>query len=438
MSAMLRRFARPGVLLATLALAVVACFEEPTSPALCPEFCPGARLVTVESLLSTAVERDSSFQGYLAAHQGQELLAASLAGLESRPIFEMLPVPPRLRLGTGTDTTTGPIVIDSMRLLITVLQRSAVPRNLRLAFYQLPLGIDSSSTFAGLAPAFGAAPLRTVNVDSLLALPAKFDSVTGDTVLNVDSLRHAVQLRLTFDAAHAPFSAPDSGRLALGVRMSADSIPVAALTSVRSGVPATVSWFYQIDSSGVLIKPGTLQAGVRFDGFVSDAPPVTLDSNLIVGGVPSIRTLLRIALPRGLRDSTQIIRATLLLVPTATAPLTTPDSVFIQVRRVATDLGAKSPVAAENLAGNSVPFRGAPTDTLRIEMTNLFRTWQTDTTAVTAVVMNLLTLERSDSVSVRGSEAATFNTVRFFSSRTPALRPSILLTYVPRVTFGVP
>jgi hypothetical protein len=435
-----RPAARGAVLLAALALAALACFEETTSPAQCPEFCPSGRLVTVESLLATAVERDSSFQGYVAAHQGAELLAATLAGIESRPIFQTFPVATRLRIDTGTDTLTGPVVVDSMRLTLTVLLRSAVARNLRLGFYRLPVGIDSASTFAGLASAFAAPPLRVVNVDSLLALPAGWDSVSGDTVLNVDSLRHAVQVRLKFGAAQSPFSAADSGMLALGVRLSADSLPVGALASTRSltfGGPA-LSWFYRVDSAGTLVKPGTVGPALRFDGFVSDAAPVTLDSNLTIGGVPSARTLLRIALPRGIRDSTQVIRATLRLVPTGTAPVTTPDSVFIQVRRIATDLGAKSPVLAEALVGNSQPFRGAPTDTLQIEMTSLFRAWQTDTTSVTSVFLNMITLERGDSVTLSGPEAGSFNTVRFFSTRAPAFRPSILVTFVPRVNFGVP
>ncbi len=53
-----------------------------------------------------------------------------------------------------------------------------------------------------------------------------------------------------------------------------------------------------------------------FDSFVSNVTSIALDSNLTVGGVPATRALLRFALPRNIRDSAQIIRATLLLVPT--------------------------------------------------------------------------------------------------------------------------
>ncbi len=444
-----RRLGRAAAVLAVVALAALACFQEPTSPAQCPAFCPGGRLTTVESLLATSIQRDSSFQGYVAAHQAGALLASSPPGVDSRPIFETLPIPTRVLIDSApppTDTTTGPILVDSMKLTVRVLRRYAALRNLTLSFYRLPLGIDSTSTFAGLGPAFAAAPLRTVNVDSLLATPSHRDSIMGDTLLPLsalDSLRHTVTVRVKFD--QSVYSQADSGKLAIGVRISADSLASIALGSIESGERATVTWFYRVDSAGKIVRPDslpnapdTILQSPRFDGFVSDVAPVALDSNLTVGGVPSTRALLRIALPRALRDSSQIIRAILQLVPTGAAPVTTPDSVFLQARRIATDLGAKSPAVLDTFVARSAPFVGAPTDTVRLEMTTLFRLWQADSTAVTAVYLSLLTIDRADTLTLRGFEGESFTTLRFFSSRTAAFRPSILLTFVPRLKFGAP
>jgi len=431
--------------LAVLALAALACFQDPTSPAQCPAYCPGNRLTTVESLLATSIQRDSSFQGYVAAHRLGSLLASAPPGVDSRPIFETLPIPLRVLIDSApADTVTGPIVVDSMKLTVTVLRRYAALRNLTLSFYRLPLGIDSNSTFAGLGPAFAAAPLRTVNVDSLLAASNHRDAVTGDTILAIDSVRHTVSLRVKFD--QSVFSQADSGKLAIGVRISADSLASVALGSVEGGEDrATVTWFYRADSAGKLVRPDslpnapdTILQSPRFDGFVSDLAPVALDSNLTVGGVPSTRALLRIALPRVLRDSSQIIRAVLQLVPTGSAPVTTSDSVFLQARRIATDIGAKSPAVLDTFVARSAPFVGSPTDTIRMEMTTLFRLWQLDTTTVPAVYLSLLAVDRADSLVLRGFEGETFTTLRFFSSRTPAFRPSILLTFVPRLKFGAP
>jgi hypothetical protein len=441
-----RHLRRSAVVLAIGALAALACFENPTSPAQCPAFCPGGGLEAVESLLSTAVERDSSFAGYVQAHQAPVLIASSVPGVQSRPIWVSLPIDTRFRIDTGTDTTTGPIVVDSMKLTVTVFRAdTAAVHNLRLAFYQLPVGIDSATTFADLASAFAGAPLRVINVDSLAALPSRRDTITGDTVIAIDSARNRVALRVKFSGSQTGFSAVDSGKLALGVIATGDNPPSLALGSVESGLGATAWWFYRVDSAGKLIPPDSLPlkapdslpAPPRFDSFVFDAPPVTLDANLTVGGVPSIRSLLRFNLPRGLRDSTQIIRATLQLVPAGGA-VTTTDSVFLRVKRLLADLGAKSPVAIDTLVASSPPFVGVPSDTVRIEMTTLFRLWQADTSAVTAVYLSLLRLDRVDSIHLSGDEAGTLSALRFFSSRATAFRPSIRLTYVPRVKFGAP
>ena len=428
------------------ALAALACFENPTSPAQCPAFCPGGGLATVESLLGTAIERDSSFAGYVQARQAPVLIASSLPGTQSRPIWVSPPIETRFRIDTGSDTTTGPIVVDSMKLTVSVFRTdTAGVHNLRLAFYQLPVGIDSTTTFADLAPAFAATPLRVINVDSLAALPGLHDAITGDTVLAIDSLRNRVELRVKFIGSQTGFSAADSGKLALGVIATGDSPPSITLGSSESPFPPIAWWFYHVDSAGKLIRPDSLPRAApdsqgrqpRFDSFVFDAPPVTLDSNLTVGGVPSIRSLLRFNLPRGLRDSTQIIRATLQLVPAGVA-VNTPDSVFLRVRRLIADLGAKSPMVVDTLVASSPPFVGIPSDTVRIEMTTIFRLWQADTNAVTAVYLSLLRLDRIDSIHLAGDEAGTLAALRYFSSRASAFRPSVRITYVPRVTFGAP
>lgn len=446
-----RGLRRSLVVLAGAGLAALACFEDPTSPAQCPAFCPGSGLVSVESLLSTAIVRDTSFQGYVQAHESQMLIASGLPGVTSRPIWVSTAIQTRFRIDTGTDTTTGPIVVDSMKLNIWVLRRDTTGvRNLRLAFYQLPVGIDSTTTLADLAPAFAGTPLRVVNVDSLAVLPGRRDTITGDTVLAVDSIQeHSVFLRLKFKASQSGYSEADTGKLALGVIATGDSPPSIGLGAADGGLPATAWWFIHVDSAGKLIRPDSLAvpaptfdsiaAPPNFDSFVFDAPPVAIDSNLTVGGVPSIRSLLRVDLPRGLRDSTQIIRATLQLVP-AGALVTTTDSLFLRVKRLQADLGAKSPVVLDTFVASSPPFRGAPFDTVRIEMTTLFRGWQADTTAVTAFYLSLLTLSRTkgDSVHLSGPEAGSLAALRFYSSRSPAFRPSIRVTYVPRVKFGAP
>ncbi len=452
------------------AAALWACVEEPTAPARCPDFCPGNQLVAVESLFTDAISLDSVFQGYvLPAHAGF-LVGTAEGGIDSRPITQMTVFAPRTQLDS-VDTTTGPKVIDSMKLTVHFLRPDTASRNLRLSFYQLPDSIDSTTTFAGLATAFAGFPLRVVNVDSLLSQSSRRDTITGDTVLTdgrtdtSSNTSHFVTLRLKFDSAHAPFNAADSGRLSLGVVVTADNKPTVVFGAQETGLELFAHWFYRVDSAGKLIRPDSIfyrcPTGAKppchppdsiptqsnFDTFVYTAPVVPPDSNLLIGGVPSMRSLLRINFPKHIRDSSQVIRAQLLLIPTPTAPLLTSDSVIVVANRVAADFGLKSPMIADTIQGRSAPFSGNPTDTVRIELTTLYRFWQFDTTQTTSIYLRLLALLRSQPHSgaivdttgrLTSIEGGTFTTLRFYSSRTAAFRPMIRLTYVPRIKLGAP
>lgn len=462
-------------LVGVLGLAVWACVEEPTAPARCPDFCPGTKIVTVESLFTTAITGDSSFEGFVVPLHAAFLPATAEGGVDSRPITQMTVFAPTTQIDS-VDTTTGVKVMDSMKLMVRFLRPDTGSHNLRLAFYQLPDSIDSTTTLAGLASSFAAAPLRVVNVDSLLSVPSRRDSVAGDTVLlngladtntNLsNNSQHVVALRLKFDSAHAPFNAADSGRLSLGVVVTADNRPSLTMGAQEIGLGLAATWFYRVDSAGKLIRPDSIfykcvtgssvnpcpqhppdsiVTNTNFDTFVYTAPTIPPDSNLLVGGVPARRSLLRINFPKVIRDSSQVLRAQLLLIPTATAPLATGDSVVVMAQGVATDLGLKSPLQSDTVQGVSAPFAGNPSDTLRIEVTTLFRFWQFDTTQTTTVFLRLLALRRTEAstgadTSGRFSsiEGGTFTTLRFFSSRTPAFRPMIRLTYVPRVRLGAP
>jgi len=468
---------RLGFVAVTVLLAVWACVEEPTAPARCPDFCPGNKLVAVESLFTDAISRDSTFQGYvLPAHAGF-LPATAEGGIDSRPITHLSGFVLRTQLDS-VDTTTGPNVIDSMKLTVHFLRPDTASRNLRLSFYQLPDSIDSTTTFADLAPSFAGSPLRVVNVDSLLGQSSRRDSVMGDTVLtngttdtnstNQNGTQHVVTLRLKFDSAHAPFNAADTGRLSLGVVVTADNRPTVILGSAETGLGLAASWYYRVDSAGKLVRPdsiffkdnctgGTcihthppdaLLANPLFDSFVYTAPAVPPDSNLLIGGTPSRRALLRINFPKQIRDSAQVLRAELFLIPTPTAPVVMGDSLLILVNRVSADFGLKSPIDGDTaIQGVSRVFAGNPTDTVRIELTPLFRAWVSDTTLPTSVVVRLLSLRRflppttglGDTTGASSSlEGATFTTLRFYSSRTAAFRPVLKLTYVPHIKLGAP
>jgi hypothetical protein len=420
--------------------AAAACTEQATAPGDCPDFCPGGSIQVHDTIFTAIIERDSSFRGYLARSAAEAMAAADLPGVRSRPYFVLNNMITRVAPKAG-DTTTVPISVDSARLRLFIVKRAKEATNLTLWLYSLPLTVDSSTDFASLDPFFGAAPVDSVNVSELLALPAIGDTATvrlwGDSI-RTDSAGHVLQITrgdsallvyFTLDTTQAPLSVPDSGRLAFGVRVSADSLASIRLGTNESNNAPSLRWFYQYTDTfptpDSVVHADAVRAP-RFDSFVFDPPTAPLDSNLTVGGAPSARSLLRVAMPAFLHDSFDVVRATVILVP-AVASLGAPvDSFVIRARPVLTDLGAKSPISGDPLFFGDAIIHPGSTDTVRIELTNLVRSWAIDTSATTAFFLGSI------------PEAASFTEIRFYSSRASAFRPALRVTYVKRFPFGEP
>ena len=415
---------RRGLALLGAVLLVAACVERLSAPANCPDFCPSGQITIVDTLLTSSIHRDSSYRGYVPAYQSALMLAAHLPGatdtLDARPIFRINGYGSRIRLGTA-DTSTGAILgADSARLTLYVVRRDTATRNLRLQLYRLPITIDTGTTFGALVTPFTDS-LRTVNIDTLLAQPGRKDSVTGDSVV-VDSANHRLVLSLKLDTAAARYVPTDSGTVSYGVRIAADTLASIAFGKVSLG--PVLQWYLRVDSLGAPVarKPGVLAAALAT--FVLAPPAAPIDSTLAVGGVPSARSLLRVAFPKVIRDSAQIIRATLFLVPAVPARGAPADSFVIEARNVLADFGAKSPI--DLLTGDSAMIHPGATDTVKIEVTNLLQQWAADSTRPTVL---LLRPER---------EAQALGEIRFYPSVAAAFSPTLQITFVRRFPFGAP
>ena len=426
-----------GLLSGVAGLALVACSESPAAPAQCPEFCPPTQFGLVDTILAMGIGRDSSFTGYITPIEAPVMLAEEVPGLDSRAIFRTGAILPNLLPRSG-DTTTAPIHVDSIRLSLTLQFRDTSVHNLVLHFFKLPLTIDTTTTFADVQGDFAAPEIRSVNVDSLVAKFGTRDTVTGDSVVSLNDTTREVVLSLRFDTLQVPYVAADSGKVAFGVRVSADSAAHIAIGASDAGAGPVITWFNSVDSVGVLVSRIAQPRLAVFDAFVFDPPTAALDSNLTVGGMPTSRALLRVALPRWLRDSTQIIRATLYLVPTAPATGFTADSYFISAGRLAIDVGRKSPLAFDTAAFNSVPIHPGYADTVRIEVTGMLRTWQVDTSAQMAMYLRQFTITGQLLGRLQGTEGATFSSMRFYPTSAAPYRPALHITYVPLIRFTIP
>jgi hypothetical protein len=424
-------------------LGVAACTEQTTAPGTCPNFCPNDSIAIRDTIFTTIIERDSSFRGYVPSYSAEAMTAADLPGIvDSRAFFTTDTMIRRVTPKVG-DTTTVPIVVDSSRVRFVIVRRPKNTTNLRLRLYQIPVTTDSTSTFASLDPYFTATPVDSLNVTDLLARPAISDTqivrLWGDSI-RVDTLGHVLQISRVdstiavyfhLDTLQAPLSDADTGRLGWGVRVAADSFASIGLgTSESGGNTSLVRWFYHytipdtVSATPDSVVYADRVVAPRFDNFVFTPPTAPLDSNLAVGGTPSARALLRVAMPAFLHDSVDVVRATLVLVPVSAVPGVPSDSFTVQVRAVVTDLGAKSPLSP-TLSGFTFIHPGSA-DTVNIELTNLVRSWSLDTTLATAFVIGQV------------PEAASYSEIRFYSSRAAAFRPGLHVTYVKRFRFGNP
>jgi len=426
-----------------LLLALGACTERMTAPGQCPAFCPGGQLQMGDTVLTDVIARDSAYAGYRQAHEGQALPVVDVPGIRSRAIFRMLPLFDSVAPIDG-DTLKVPIAVDSAALTLFLLHRDTNASNLALNIYRLPRDIDSTSTFAQLSPWFADSLADSVNVSALYALPAAYDSLTQDTVrtdsttgrqIRINALNGTTVIVLPLDTTQVRFPEADSGKVAFGVHVSADSLASAALGADEYPErDARIRWYYHYTiPDTVTATPDSVvyTSQVResaFDSFVLDPPtppldPAALDTTLAVGGVPAARSLLRVAFPSFLRDTADVVRATLLLVPVEAVAGAPGDSFSVVAHAVMADLGAKSPLATSGPPTSSARVHLGSTDTVRIELTDLVRAWAFDTTAATALFLRQV------------PEAATYAQIRFYSSRT-AFRPTLHVTYVRRFPFG--
>jgi len=425
----MRRVALAAAL--TVLTAATACTEDVTAPGHCPDFCPSGSITGVDTVLQTVVQRDSAFRGFVRPHEASALLAADLRDtIDSRAIFLTLPIGDSLVVESGTGARGQIVGVDSLKLTVTITRRDTSAHNLTLVYYRLPLDLDSTKTFADLAGAWTTADsLRSLNVDDLLAQPTH--SALGDSVY-VDTLSNRVTVIAKLDSAMAPYVVADSGKAAFGVKVVADSRASIALGSVEAGLGPLLTWFAEADSVAKDTVPRSSTVGVRFDSFVFDllSPSVdtTLDSTLAVGGMPVARSIMRFALPRLIRDSVQISRATLVLV-TARPPEGVPaDSFTLSAHGVLADFSAKSPLSPDpsRVATTRVHIGIARADTVRIEMADILRSWQIDTLAPTTLALRQV------------PEGTEFPEIRFEPSTNLALAPALHVTYVRRFPFGKP
>jgi hypothetical protein len=369
----------------------------------------------IDSIFPGSIVRDSSFRGYVTGYQAAAMQVVTEGSLtESRSL---------IRFFAFLDSINGePIVsLDSFQLELELLRRAGIT-GLELLVYRLPATVDTTTTFTDVEPYFQDSTLigtiaipDTVEDGKLFApLPAgAFPTLEQDS--NVAAV--GVALR-----------AADEGYVDLGTR---EGLKAAELKRYGTVLRDSV---IIIDSTGTdtTIVTDTLVAAsdgrqADMDSYVLEALPAGDPDALPVGGSPSARAFLRVDLPPQVVDSSDVSRATLILVlaePVAGAP---GDTLRLRADGLTIDIGAKSPLLA---FPDDSPFGAADiavgaTDTVRIDVTHIINPLRVDSLLPASIVLRIVT------------EGAVVGEPRFWSSRNAAGAASLQVTYIPLFPTGV-
>lgn len=404
--------------LATLAASLLACQEHLTSPAQCPELCPGGTPAVFDTVLAAVPGGDESVSGYVNGGAGSALLTSNgLPASEDRAMYRFVA---RQDSVTVRDTARA-YTVDSVVLAMNLVARDTLVNNLRILLFRLPADIDpDTATFAGIDPQL--AP--TALIDSII-VP---DSVNAGAV--------SVTLRGA-DVDRVAIPAGTGGVLAIGLRVGADSPTGIRTGTIASSNAATFTTFVTVDvpDTTTSILHQSLVRSSQFNGFVTQTPYVAAPGTLLLGGEPSSRAFIRFAIPEQIKDSATVVRATLELVPAIPIPGLPTDPGVLEARAVLSDLGPKSPLDA-TLALSDTLTTGS-TDTVRLDITRIMQKWQASDDLPEEIALRLLA--RSTSTTAI-PEASSFTRALFGSTSplSPVGGPRLRITYLLSFPFESP
>ena len=405
------RWARWTAAAAIGAAIVAACQERLTSPAECPELCPGGSPQVFDTVAEAAAGRDSSFPaaaefasgGYVSRGGGSALLVSSgFAASEDRAVYRFAPRSDQIAVRDTFRT----YAVDSAAITVTIVARDTLVGGLKLFVYRIPSGVDSTVSFTDIDPLLVPATL----IDSIVVPDSVHKGSVGFTLTGADVGRVAL--------------AGADSTLAIAVRMTANAPTGIRVGSLASSTGSIFTTFVTVDvpDTGSL-KKQTLTRATAFNTFVTQNPVVPVDSLLTVGGEPSSRALVRFGLSNAFLDSAKVVRATLELTPVRPIITLPGDPSILEVRPVVGDFGAKSPISGDTSRVRTDTLPAVQSDTIKIDVTPIVHLWQT-------------ARERPQSVFLRiAPEAATFARGVFFSTRSHGPDPTVLVAPRIRITY---
>ena len=359
---------RWGWLVVVASAAGMACQDIVSTPGVCPEFCPQGEIRVHDTLL-TGVEPIGSYSGYLLPQEANETQIVGPGGpVEARALLVFVPFSAKY---AGGDTTVKDSILqlDSLRLRLHIVRRTAGVSGMTLAFHEIPIALDSATTYGDMTPYF--------QDSTLLATLSVPDTLVKDTVA------------ATFPATALRYLGGDSLQVGIGLRISSPDPAFVSLGSDSVAIATRLTRFVQVDTStGGTRVVRSDSWGIRFKTFVADPGGLPPPTAFVAGAATGARAFIKMNLPASIVDSALVVRATL-LIPSTRPILGAPgDTFLLRVLALGSDFGPKSPVADTTYSGSARVVAGS-SDTVAVDITRILGLWRGNTTVPRSVVVQV-------------------------------------------------
>jgi hypothetical protein len=436
---------RSAIRAATLAIAaagVVAihgCSERLEGGAGCPILCPGQN-VELRDTLVAAVVLDTVLSSYPPIGREQTLLLTSRGDtLETRIVIRYDTLPTTYPI----PNTPTPAPVELVRNARVKMRLAWPPADANQSVTIDAYDVDTTVAEGGAADTAAATMLPLFRTDRFLG------SVTFTPQQIAEQTPADTSVRIPIDDAYLLAKIQAGARLRVGLLVRAAESAQLSFQGIELGRPDSL--IFNVTPAGAmpeLERATTPYSATPSDRFIANdlgdfvivarrRAPDTPAEVLTVGGVPGRRSYLRFELPRGIVDSTSVVRATLELTqyPNRLA-FRSGDTISLYPQAVVASEAVTDLQKAATLLGAPTSFRldslrVPPDDSgkVEIEVIGLLQVWRlTDPAAASrAIVLRLPT------------EGTGQNELFFFSTEAAAaLRPRLRIVYVPRVGFGLP
>lgn len=411
------------------AATVAACSEDISGGAACPILCPEQSVVVFDTVFE-AVSLDTTLTGYPPVGSEATLLLTTRGDtLQTAPVvrFDEL-----IRFFSGKEPDTTITSVDSAYVKLRLnraLTKATSPVSIDV--FDIDTVVGDSSTAAN--------DTATAVEKTLFRADRLIGTATFDTAQLTDSIF------IPLDSAKVRSKLTDGGRLRLGFRARSAASVTLHIVSAEGGEPPIVRYDPHPDTAikHLTVVPNNstpanqplLRSDLLDYVHVLVAPPVPAGPYLAVGGLPGRRTYFRFDIPARIIDSSNVLRATLLLTQVPAPGPDPEDSLALFPQLVTagvsvTDIGRAALLLNSPGAGfDSIRFAPGGAGLRQIEIVNALRSWSLP---IAQSAQRAIVLRSS-------REGADGRMILFYSTEAAAgVRPRLRVNYSPVRFFGIP